>query len=37
MRMLVIPSIVGVIFAAAGFIAIAIERRRQRREQSESK
>jgi hypothetical protein len=35
--MLVIPSIVGVLAAVAGFIALAIGRRQEKRRQSDSK
>jgi hypothetical protein len=35
--MLVIPSIVGALAAVAGFIAIAIGRRQERRRQNDSK
>ena len=37
MRMLVIPWIVGVILAAAGFVTLAIGRRQEKRRQNESK
>jgi len=37
MRMLVIPSIAGALAAIAGFVALAIGRRQDKRRQNESK